>query len=162
MNILFVDDMESRLKTFRSILDRLHIPYYIRFRTSPEVTTTQDFEWADLAMLDHDMCESHYGELPCPKSKAPQCKCQTGEDLAKRISGMVKEMRPALTVVHTLNPSGGANMMDVLLGAGWKVAQFPFIQLDGVAVGNIQNIVNHLIPMYSESKKRKRDEKCDI
>lgn len=123
MNILFVDDMVSRFSRFR-----LNFPMsakdQIRYKDRGEEVSVDDFRWADLVMLDHDMCERHYGDYLCPRTKTNACTCETGYDLLKRvIDQLAPNEVPALTVVHSLNPSGSENILNTLMDKDWRFSR---------------------------------------
>jgi CheY-like chemotaxis protein len=74
----------------------------------------------DVIFLDHDL-ETYVYE-PYPREI-------TGRDLAKCIVGL--PWKPALVVIHSMNPKGAEVMESILQGEGIKVLRIPITELAG-------------------------------
>ncbi len=104
MKVLFLDDDKDRMKEAE-----------IKF-VEDELTKVETVEQAiemleqnspyDLVSLDHDLG----GEIFCPSDEV------SGFAVAKFISQMTKDKLHERVVVHSFNPDGARNMMDVLQG----------------------------------------------
>lgn len=95
MNILTVDDLEGRHQSIAFRLQPLKATYRRRYHADDP--SDDDFAWADVVFLDHDMCQQDYrGGIvlePDPKRNCPNpvgksgplaaCGCPSGANLAR-------------------------------------------------------------------------------
>lgn len=126
MRILFVDDLTSRVDQLRDLLDQAHVEAAIDHRRAVrEVAVPADIHAADVLFLDHDLCVAGGATLkPCPASgNVYQCFCPDGRDLVRRI--LASGVPPRRVVVHSANPTDGAQMAQMLRDAGWPVVYAP-------------------------------------
>lgn len=104
MKVLFLDDDKDRMK---------HARRHFMNETLSEAETAQDaikmlekYSPYDLVSLDHDLG----GNIYCPSDD------NSGYAVAKYISKMPKELLPKHVVIHSFNPVGSQNMINVLVG----------------------------------------------
>jgi NAD+-processing family protein with receiver domain len=125
--VLFLDDMAVRHAASKGFMKRV-----LGLKELPEIWRAQDAERAlDLmrshnfhaVFLDHDLADAHYvgGGGYMEGSKIPD-----GSWLARQMLDLPDEQRPALVVVHSWNPEGGAYMTETLSRAGFNVQRVEF------------------------------------
>ncbi len=130
MNILIIDDWQSRHDLITYGLSRSGGTFEFEHRFSPEDTHPTDYRWADVLFLDHDMCCAPEGE-PCPQPNGhgkgsnclnKGCGCPTGMDAVRALCA--QPTRPHV-VVHTGNPTAGIRMSEILHAHGFSVVRSP-------------------------------------
>jgi len=111
MNVLFLDDNQSRTKTFRS-----QVPSAVCVDTADDCVKALMAEdrW-DYVFLDHDLG----GE-----EMVDSFNNNTGAWVARWLSKNHRDI--GLIVIHTLNPAGATAMRDTLLAAEYDVELIPF------------------------------------
>lgn len=104
MKVLFLDDDKERMKHARK--------YFMNDTLSEAETAEQAIRMLekyspyDLVSLDHDLG----GNIYCPSDEV------SGYAVAKFISTMPTEKLPKRVVIHSFNPVGANNMINVLRG----------------------------------------------
>jgi CheY-like chemotaxis protein len=104
MKILFLDDDSIRIRQAR--IDFVKDELSVAETAGQAIHMLEKNSPYDLASLDHDLG----GNIYCPSDEV------SGFAVAEYISKMHKEKMPKQVVVHSFNPDGAANMMQVLQG----------------------------------------------
>ena len=104
MKILFLDDDSIRIRQAR--IDFVKDELSVAETAGQAIRMLEKNSPYDLASLDHDLG----GNIYCPSDEV------SGFAVAEYISKMHKEKMPKQVVVHSFNPDGAANMMQVLQG----------------------------------------------
>lgn len=104
MKILFLDDDAIRIRQAR--IDFVKDELSVAETAGQAIRMLEKNSPYDLASLDHDLG----GNIYCPSDEV------SGFAVAEYISKMHKEKMPKQVVVHSFNPDGAANMMQVLQG----------------------------------------------
>jgi len=104
MKILFLDDDSIRIRQAR--IDFVKDELSVAETAGQAIRMLEKNSRYDLASLDHDLG----GNIYCPSDEV------SGFAVAEYISKMHKEKMPKQVVVHSFNPDGAANMMQVLQG----------------------------------------------
>ncbi len=124
MRILFLDDMGDRHRTFESKFGKkftiTHAYSYEEFIDIME--NEEDF---DVLFLDHDL--SNKAIMCNPNDDIGE---KTGTDIARWLVGYFSgdyadDHKPSV-IVHSLNPAGRENMVNILNDAGFEVKGIPF------------------------------------
>lgn len=114
MKILFLDDNINRCEYAR---ERFKGQDYFEANTTDEaIAILKAQSRFDLVYLDHDLG----GKTFVPSNE------ESGYWVAKFISEMPFSKRPYKVVVHTYNPAGARNMMDVLKDTVPELQYEPF------------------------------------
>ena len=106
MDILFLDDMETRHQSFKRIIHPHHdVTYVYTADAAKKAMLTTAFE---LAFLDHDLAEEHYGADNTQTA-------DTGQEVAQFIADKVwSQFRPPVVIIHSMNPDGSIRMEAIL------------------------------------------------
>ena len=103
--VLFLDDDPARHR--RAALRFVNHCTYHSATTAEQAIAILDAESPfDLVMLDHDLGGTQY---------APSDE-KSGYQVAKHIAAMPAEKLPTQVIVHSFNPVGAQNMVNVLFG----------------------------------------------
>lgn len=122
MKILVVEDMEVRNTWFRQHFIGTNIDFAY---TVDQAKVFLDETEYDTIFLDHDLSDDHYAMIGRFDNTEL---VGTGADAAKYI--VKKKSSPkAQIIVHSLNPSGSANIFAILNNAGYNVERIPFLDL---------------------------------
>lgn len=102
MNILFLDDMKSR----RDIFQQNSVGHSVDFAVNAqEAISFLKNKKYDVIYLDHDLEESHY--------ESNHDDHEDGRFVARKLKEM-KQHYGKIVIVHSLNPSGRANIKSIL------------------------------------------------
>lgn len=120
MRILILDDDENRHGTFA----HWFIDHYVcHAYTFDEFVNAILNETWDIVFLDHDL--NDYGKTSIGDKGYGQVE-MTGLDAASQMARIPQEKRPFQVVVHSWNPPGAANMVDLLNDMGFNVLRWEF------------------------------------
>jgi hypothetical protein len=118
MKILVLDDMPVRHAAFAKYFASeavTHVYTYDEARLAMEATTF------DVAYLDHDLNDYSPGASMYGRQEL------TGEDVARYIAKTLSPgNRPLEVIIHSWNPEGARNMLNILRDIGVKVSYQPF------------------------------------
>ena len=102
MKILFLDDDPGRIRKARL---QFANDFLIEAETAEQAIEMLERESPfDLVSLDHDLG----GNIYCPSDEV------SGYAVAKYISSMPKDKLPGRVIIHSFNPVGAENMINVL------------------------------------------------
>jgi CheY-like chemotaxis protein len=116
MRILIVEDDEDRCAWFREHLRGRELDVTCDVRQASAWLQERDYS---LILLDHDLIEEHYF------SDEPDDE-RTGYAVALWLAAHPDRQRDADIIIHSLNYSGAARMLDVLHEAGRHAEHVPF------------------------------------
>ena len=110
MEILFLDDMEVRHRTFKRLIAHKHNVTYVG--NDSEAKTALAAQRFNVVFLDHDLAEDHYaGDF----TKGGE----SGQDVVRFIvDKLPKDLWPKNAIIHSLNPDGSKRMFECLIQAG--------------------------------------------
>lgn len=133
MQILILDDWESRHKLIKNMLAKLPVYPQLVHRYAPEQVSLRDWHSADIVFFDHDMCVAPEGEN-CPRPVLPaqrgtngfnpDCNCPTGMNA---VHALIASGAMPQCVVHSGNIVGGRRMAQKLKDFGFPVVWTPVI-----------------------------------
>ncbi len=133
MRIVMIDDDWSRWKRIIDMAYDAEEHLELLFFSSGENIDFTAISGCNLLMLDHDLCEFHYGMPVCPKSKTSICSCKNGLDI---VNALLEEnvygdkmTTPKFTVIHSQNPLGAESMNHRLGQHNWPRAKMAFPQI---------------------------------
>ena len=118
MKILILDDDHLR-----------HESFTIAFPEAVHVWTVEEFQEAygaggwDLLYLDHDL--NDFGIKSTAEGYGGRVEL-TGADVASWVARLPVDMQPKEVIIHSWNPAGALNMLNVLRDAGIRVTYRPF------------------------------------
>ena len=116
MRILILDDDENRHRAFIGALRGHSLTHAWTSQEANHHLHDPAHDGFDVVFLDHDLGE--FGEHSAG----------TGLHVAHEVAGLSEDRRPTLTVVHSHNPDGAAEMMRVLYRAGLNAQREPFCE----------------------------------
>jgi CheY-like chemotaxis protein len=102
--ILFLDDMSERQEAAREIAKKLDVEIYSAYDAEAAINRLENNLFS-AASLDHDLAEEHYGRSYTESPPA------SGIEVARWIA---EHSTPTLVMVHSWNPVGSTNMVNVL------------------------------------------------
>lgn len=101
MNILFLEDDESRIKIARQLFIGHRVVYV---QTVEQAIATIENNWFDLYSLDHDLGGS---QMSASDEKS-------GFAVLSHIAYINRSLLPKYIIVHSFNPAGAENMMSFI------------------------------------------------
>lgn len=119
MKILFLDDDKMRRGFFESWARAGNHDVYMAKNAAAAVEWLEAQSPFDIAFLDHDLGEEHYGGY-CEDHKG------TGRDVVDHILRMLWERRPKHVVIHSYNRPGSEAMYNALRGQVVRVSLAAF------------------------------------
>ena len=125
MNILILDDDDSRHETFRAIYKNHHIVHAYYYTQFLEYLSNGS-PW-DLIHLDHDLGELKDGDVY--EDGWGHKRFYTGQHAAMRICELDDEQLPSEVIIQSINTVGAPIMLDMLKKRGLKVSWKPFNDL---------------------------------
>lgn len=126
MRILFLDDNQTRHKTFKSQTIGASVDQAFTAIQAVEFLKNNTY---DVVFLDHDLGEEHYKNQNCNDDT-------TGQFVAKYCESVKEQFNNTVFVLHTLNPVGRESMKSILENAGFGVRVYPFTSMFNVEVLN--------------------------
>lgn len=120
MRLFILDDDELRHAAFAkrfSDFDRVHV------RTVDEALSALRENKFDIAFLDHDLNMYEHKSVGMSQHGPIEL---TGAHVAAFITAMDPDKRPSFAVVHSWNPAGARNIIEILREAGVETHQWEF------------------------------------
>jgi len=102
MKIMFLDDMKSRRDVFRQNAIGHSVDFAITAQQAIDLLNRHEY---DAIYLDHDLEDSHY--------ESNEDHHEDGRFVARAMREM-KQHHGKIVIVHSLNPSGRANILSIL------------------------------------------------
>lgn len=117
--VLIVEDDEERCVWFRARLRGSQLDVTCDVRTAIQWLAERDYR---AVLLDHDLMDEHYF------SDEPDDE-HTGYAVARWLADNPTSQRDALILIHSLNYTGAARMLNVLRASGRDAEHIPFHHL---------------------------------
>jgi DNA-binding NarL/FixJ family response regulator len=122
IKILFLDDSSFRHQCFDKNHEKtrdIEISHAYDYESAVRMLSNNKF---DIAYLDHDLSDAD--QLCNPDSETIE---KTGSDVAKFVAlELQPQLIPDLIIVHSFNPVGAKNMVNILEDRGIKAVWAPF------------------------------------
>lgn len=125
MKFLFLDDMKGRHRQFKEWFPSQDVDYVFTYADCIKMLERTEY---DSVFLDHDLSEQ---DILCDPQTA---KGKTGSDVAEWIVANKQPQQIPMIVVHSLNPVGATNMVNILSSAGFEAVHVMFMLLKELVV----------------------------
>jgi len=128
MRIFFLDDDHNRIQAFLAWLQQSQITFttlvvVVDFQEASNVL--QSAAKFDVVFLDHDIADESKKQNGFVTTYG--WSAFTGADVARVIAGLSDHRKPGTAIVHSWNPDGAANIIDILDKANIKrIIRWPF------------------------------------
>lgn len=123
MKILILDDIQHRLNVFQKMHDGDEVVCCTHYLEFLEALSTQ--KW-DLIRLDHDLGD--FRDADTYVDGWGKIQEYNGCHAAMRICELPDDKKPERVIVHSVNPTGSADMTRTLLKAGIETTREPFAE----------------------------------
>ena len=122
MNILILDDDDSRHEAFRALYKNHHIVHAYHYGQFLE-SLLDGSPW-DLIHLDHDLGELKDGDMY--EDGWGHLRYYNGQHAALRICELSDDLLPSEVIIQSINTVGAPVMLEMLKKRGLKVSWKPF------------------------------------